>query len=168
MRQKGAQRLRLQMIGFDSGVNRQLGEVVQAMLTEIGFDVTFDVTGYDAFAKRVTDGSYNLAEINFTGLDPNVPAFLMYHSSQITGGGQFNRTRVADPRLDAMIDTGLRSVSTRERAKAYMDFQVYAMENALVLPLYDNSWLTIVRKEVQGMSFDQEGRWLFYNVWIQR
>jgi len=168
VRTKGSQRLRLEMIGFASGVNQQLGEVVQAMLTEVGFEVAFDVTGYDAFAKRVTDSTYNLSEINFTGLDPNVPAFLMYHSSQITGGGQFNRTRVAESKLDAMIDTGLRATELRQRKAAYEEFQIYAMDNALLLPLYDNSWLTIARKEVQGMTFDQEGRWLFYTVWLQR
>ncbi|MGQ0570255.1 MAG: ABC transporter substrate-binding protein, partial [Armatimonadota bacterium] len=168
IRQKGSQRLRLQMIGFASGVNQQLGEVVQAMLTELGFEVTFDVTGYDAFAKRVTDGTYNLSEINFTGLDPNVPAFLMYHSTQILGGGQFNRTKIAESKLDAFIDDGLRATDLRRRKAAYEQFQVYVMDNALLLPLYDNSWLTIARKEVQGMSFDQEGRWLFYNVWLQR
>jgi peptide/nickel transport system substrate-binding protein len=167
-RSKGGQRLRLQMIGFDSGVNKQLGEVVQAMLTELGFEVTFDVTGYDAFAKRVTDGTYNLSEINFTGLDPNVPAFLMYHSTQITGGGQFNRTRIADSKLDSYIDDGLQSTDTRRRLTAYQAFQAFAMDNALLLPLYDNSWITIAKKEVQGLTFDQEGRWLFYNAWIQR
>jgi len=168
VRQKGNQRLRLQMIGFASGVNQQLGEVVQAMLTELGFEVTFDVTGYDAFAKRVTEGTYNLSEINFTGLDPNVPAFLMYHSSQILGGGQFNRTKIAEPKADAFIDEGLRATDLRKRKASYEELQTYIMENALVLPLYDNSWLTVARKELQAMSFDQEGRWLFYNVWLQR
>ncbi len=167
-RTKGGQRLRLQMIGFASGVNQQLGEVVQAMLQELGFEVLFDVTGYDAFAKRVTDGTYNLSEINFTGLDPNVPAFLMYHSTQITGGGQFNRTKIAEPRLDGWIDEGLRATDLRRRKAAYEQFQIYAIEQALLLPLYDNSWLTIARKDVQGLTFDQEGRWLFYNVWLQR
>jgi peptide/nickel transport system substrate-binding protein len=101
-------------------------------------------------------------------LDPNVPAFLMYHSSQITGGGQFNRTRIADPKVDAMIDEGLKTTDLRRRKEAYTAIQEYVMKNALLLPTWENSLLTIAKKEMQGMSFDLEGRWLFYNVSMQR
>jgi peptide/nickel transport system substrate-binding protein len=168
VRQKGGQPLRIQFIMFDSGPLKRESEVIQAMLTDVGFDVALDVTGYDAFAKRVTDGSYNLSEIVYVGLDPNVPAFLMYHSSQITGGGQFNRTRIADPKVDAMIDEGLKTTDLRRRKEAYTAIQEYVMKNALLLPTWENSLLTIAKKEMQGMSFDLEGRWLFYNVSMQR
>jgi peptide/nickel transport system substrate-binding protein len=167
-RRKGGQPLRIQFIMFDSGPLKRESEVVQAMLVDAGFDVALDVTGYDAFAKRVTDGTYNLSEIVYVGLDPNVPAFLMYHSSQITGGGQFNRTRIADPKLDALIEDGLKTTDLRRRKDAYTAVQEYVMKNALLLPTWENSLLTITKQEMQGMSFDLEGRWLFYNVWMQR
>jgi peptide/nickel transport system substrate-binding protein len=166
-RAKGGQPLRVQFIMFDSGPLKPEAEVVQAMLTDAGFQVQLDVTGYDAFAKRVTDGSYNLSEIVYVGLDPNVPAFLMYHSSQITGGGQFNRSRIADPKLDAMIDEGLRTSDLRRRKEIYTEFQRYVMQNALVVPTWNNTLVTIARANLQAMSFDLEGRWLFYNVWMQ-
>ncbi len=167
VRRRGSQPLRIQFIMFDSGPLKRESEVVQAMLADAGFDVALDVTGYDAFAKRVTDGTYNLSEIVYVGLDPNVPAFLMYHSSQITGGGQFNRTRIADPKVDAMIEEGLKTTDLRRRKEAYTAIQEYVMKNALLLPTWENSLLTIAKKEMQGMLFDLEGRWLFYNVWMQ-
>ncbi|MBI4279908.1 MAG: hypothetical protein HY660_15765 [Armatimonadetes bacterium] len=169
VRQKGGQKLKLAIIMFGvGGPNQQLAEVVQAMLTELGFEVSLDVTGYDAYAKRVTEGTYNMAEINYTGLDPNVPAFLMFHSSQIMGGGQFNRTRVADPKLDNLIDTGRRATDTKTRDSAYKEFQMNVMRNAYTLPIWDNSWVTIAGNKLQGLAFDPEGRWLFYNVWLRR
>jgi peptide/nickel transport system substrate-binding protein len=91
----------------------------------------------------------------------------MYHSSQITGGGQFNRTRIADPKLDGLIEQGLQTTDLRQRKEAYTAVQQYVMKNALVLPTWENSLLLIARKEMEGMSFDLEGRWLFYNVWMQ-
>lgn len=164
VRRKGSDTLRLQVVMFDSGPLKQMAEVTQAMLTELGFDVALDVTGYDAFAKRVTDGTYNLSEIVYVGLDPNVPAFLMYDSSQITGGGQFNRCRIADPKLDALIAEGRQSTDPRQRQHAYFAVQKYVMDNALLLPAWENSLLTIATSAMIGMSFDLEGRWLFYNV----
>jgi peptide/nickel transport system substrate-binding protein len=168
VRRRGSQTLRIQFVMFDSGPLKREAEVVQAMLSDLGFDVALDVTGYDAFAKRVTDATYNLSEIVYVGLDPNVPSFLMYHSSQITGGGQFNRTRIADPKLDALIDQGLQTTDLRKRKEAYAAIQDYVMKNALLLPTWENSLILIAKKEMQGMSFDLEGRWLFYNVWMQQ
>jgi peptide/nickel transport system substrate-binding protein len=168
VRAKGGQPLKIQFIMFDSGPLKPEAEVVQAMLTDVGFQVALDVTGYDAFAKRVTDGTYNLSEIVYVGLDPSVPAFLMYHSSQITGGGQFNRSRIADPKLDSLIEAGLSTGDLRRRKEIYTQFQQDVMENALVLPVWDNTLVTIAKRNLQGMSFDLEGRWLFYNVWLQQ
>ena len=166
-RAKGGQPLQVQFIMFDSGPLKPEAEVVQAMLTDVGFQVQLDVTGYDAFAKRIIDGTFNMSEIVYVGLDPHVPAFLMYDSTQITGGGQFNRCRVADPKLDALIDQGERTNDLRRRKEIYTQIQQYVMQNALVLPTWDNTLVTIAHRNMQGMSLDLEGRWLFYNVWMQ-
>ena len=44
----------------------------------VGFQVALDVTGYDAFAQRITQHTFNLSEIVSLGLDPNVAAYLSY------------------------------------------------------------------------------------------
>jgi hypothetical protein len=41
------------------------------------------------------------------------------------------------------------------------------MDNALILPIWDNSWITLAAPGVQGMRFDLEGRPLLYNVWVE-
>lgn len=166
IREKDGQNLQLQMIMFDSTTNKALAELVQAILTDLGFETTLDVTPYDAFAQRVTEGSYNLAEMNWTALDPNLVLFNMFHSSQVTGGGQFNRTRVQDSRVDELIETARSSTDPEERRALYGELQVYAMENAYILPIWDNAWLTLAASEVQGLTFDLEGRPQLYNTYI--
>lgn len=167
IREKDGQNLSLQLIMFDSGPNKAMAELVQAMLTELGFETSLDVTAYDAFASRITDGTYNLAEMNWTALDPHLVIFNMFHSGEVTGGGQFNRTRIQDPALDELIVKGRMATDAEERSAAYAEIQKYVMDNALILPLWDNSWITLTAANVQGMRFDLEGRPLLYNVWVE-
>jgi peptide/nickel transport system substrate-binding protein len=167
IREKDGQPLHLDMIMFEDATNKAVAELVQAMLTELGFDTALDITSYDAFAARVTEGTYNLAEMNWTALDPHVPIFNMLHSGEVTGGGQFNRTRIEDPKLDDLIDRARSSSDTEERKSLYSEIQKFVVENALILPLWDNSWITIAAPEVKGLRFDLEGRPLLYNVWVE-
>ncbi|MBA2518783.1 MAG: ABC transporter substrate-binding protein [Chloroflexia bacterium] len=167
IREKDGQNLVAQMIIFDSGVNKATAELVQAMLAQLGFEATLDVTAYDAFATRVTDGTYNFAEMNWTALDPHLVLFNMFYSSEVTGGGQFNRTRIEDPAIDELIARGRSATDLEERAAIYAELQTYVMENALILPLWDNSWITLTAPGVDGLVFDLEARPLLFNVWVE-
>jgi len=166
IREKDGEPLTLDMIMFDSTTNKSLAELVQAILTELGFETTLEVTPYDAFAQRVTEGTYNLAEMNWTALDPHLVLFNMFHSSQVTGGGQFNRTRVQEEMLDSLIERARSATDPQERRELYAEIQQFAMENALLLPIWDNAWLTLTADNVNGLAFDLEGRPILYNVWI--
>jgi peptide/nickel transport system substrate-binding protein len=167
IREKDGQNLSVQMIMFDSGPNKAMAELIQAMLTELGFEASLDVTAYDAFASRVTEGTYNLAEMNWTALDPHLVLFNMFHSGEVTGGGQFNRTRIQDPALDELIAQGRTATDPAERQAVYAEIQKYVMDNALILPIWDNAWITLTAPGVQGLRFDLEGRPLLYNVWVE-
>ncbi len=167
IREKDGQNLSVQLIMFDSGPNKAMAELIQAMFTELGFEASLDVTAYDAFASRITEGTYNLAEMNWTALDPHLVIFNMFHSGEVTGGGQFNRTRIQDPALDELIERGRTATDPAEREEVYAEIQRYVMDNALILPIWDNAWITLTAPNVQGLRFDLEGRPLLYNVWVE-
>jgi peptide/nickel transport system substrate-binding protein len=91
----------------------------------------------------------------------------MFYSTEANGGGQFNRTKIEDPALDELIDRGRTATDPAERAEVYAELQTYVMDNALILPLWDNSWITLAAPTVQGLVFDLEARPLLYNVWVE-
>ena len=64
-------------------------------------------------------------------------------------------------------DRGRTATDPAERAEIYAEVQTYVMENALILPLWDNSWITLTAPSVQGLAFDLEARPLLYNVWVE-
>jgi ABC-type transport system substrate-binding protein len=139
-------------------------ELVQGMLAQLGFDTTLDVTNYDAFAARVTANTYNTASMNWVALDPDQVMPTMLSCGEVTGAGQFNRTRICDPNLDKMIADAGASADNATRTALYDQIQVDTMKNAWIEPLYDSVNTILTAGSVQGMTFDLEGRPLLYNV----
>jgi peptide/nickel transport system substrate-binding protein len=168
IRERGGEKLKLEMIMFDVGVNKQISELAQAMLQQLGAEVTLSVTNYPAFAARVTAADYNLSQMRWSALDPDTVIPTMFHSGNITGGGQFNRTRIADPALDQIIGEAGASADAAMRRRLYSDIQQRAMREAWIAPIYDDMWYWLRQQALQGLRFDVEGRPLFYNAWIAR
>jgi peptide/nickel transport system substrate-binding protein len=167
IRQKDGQPLNLEMIMFESGDNKPAAELVQAMLTQLGFNATLDVTAYDAFADHVSTGDFNLSQMNWTAIDPDLVVYDMLHSNQVDGEGQFNRSRYSDPHMDELIAEGHRTSDVEERKAIYAEIQKITMDEALILPLWDESWVYLTTPGVQGLRFDQLASPLFYNVWVE-
>jgi peptide/nickel transport system substrate-binding protein len=168
VRMRDGQPLRLEMIMFDSAVNKAVSELSQAMLQQLGFDAQLSVTNYPAFAAKVTSGEYNLSQMRWSALDPDQVIPTMFSSGQITGGGQFNRTRIADPALDALIAEAGASTDRAVRQRLYAQIQRQAMEQGWIAPIYDDCWFWMAQPAVRGLQMDVEGRPLFHNTWIAR
>jgi len=168
VRQRNGAPLRLEMIMFDVGTNKAVTELAQAMLQQIGFDAQLSVTNYPAFAARVTAADYNLAQMRWSALDPDQVIPTMFSSGQVTGGGQFNRTRIANESLDARIAEGGASTDPALRRRLYAEIQREAMQQGWIAPIYDDTWFWLRQQQIQGLQYDLEGRPLFYKAWVGR
>jgi peptide/nickel transport system substrate-binding protein len=166
VREKNGEKLKLEIIMFESANNKSVSELAQAMLAQAGFDVTLSVTNYPAFASRVTAADYNLSQMRWSALDPDQVIPTMFSSGQISGGGQFNRTRIALPALDEKIAEAGASTDPAARKRLYSEIQVQVMKEAWIAPVYDDTWFWMYPAKVQGLKMDPEGRPLFYNMSI--
>jgi peptide/nickel transport system substrate-binding protein len=166
VRVKNGKKLHLDIIMFEGDVNKPVTELTQAMLAQLGFDVSVTVTNYDAFAALVTANKYNLSQMQWVALDPDQVMPTMFNSGQVTGGGQFNRTRIRSKLLDTLITQAGASSDPQVRTRLYSQIQIMCMKNAWIAPIFDGVWLTLTSKKVDGMQFDLEGRPLLYNVWL--
>jgi peptide/nickel transport system substrate-binding protein len=168
IREKNGEKLRIEMIMFDTSTNKQVTELAQAMLQQAGFEANLAVTNYPAFAARVSAADYNLAQMRWSALDPDQVIPTMFSSGQVTGGGQFNRTRIALPDLDRTIAEAGASTDVATRRRIYGEVQQTAMREAWIAPIYDDTWFWLAQPAVKGLTMDIEGRPLFYNVSIAR
>ncbi len=81
-----------------------------------------------------------MARLFYALIDPHDVFFLAYHSTQIEGGGQFNRSRVKDPKHRRADPAGRgREPTRRERMAIYQELQQTVMEKALILPAFDTA-----------------------------
>jgi peptide/nickel transport system substrate-binding protein len=151
-----------------SGDNPKVAEFVQASLLELGFDDNVEAMPYEATARRYAENEYELARLGYTIIDPHNAAFLPFHSSQIEGGGQFNRSRIDDPHIDGLINQGLNAASIEDRKAIYRDLQEYIMDQALVLPAYEWTITHAMQDYVMGFKGDLLSRPYMNDVWIKK
>lgn len=162
VRERNGEPLRISMAMFESSVNKSVTELAQAMLQQAGFDAELTVANYPAFATQVANNDYNLAQMRWSAVDPDQVIPTMFSSQQIEGGGQFNRTRIADPELDDLIARAGAATDPEVRAQLYSQVQFRAMEEVWILPIYDDVWFFLVQPDVTNFVVDRQGRPLLF------
>ena len=86
----------------------------------------------------------------------------MFGSGQVDGGGQFNRTRIADPALDALIAEAGASTEKARRAELYSEIQKQAIDNVWLLPVFDDVWFWLLQGDIDNFVVDLQGRPILY------
>jgi peptide/nickel transport system substrate-binding protein len=165
IREKDGERLTLDYI-TTGGIQGQAGELVQAYLLRVGIDVNLQQWEYAATAAAYLASEHHIARIFFSHVDPIVLTTL-YHSRNIPGTN-FNRTMKVDPELDAKLDAAASEMNQEARIQQYMDIQQYIMDQALVIPLWEETVFWGAHASIQGIHFQPLGGIWFYDVWIDQ
>jgi len=147
-----------------SGIQGQAAELIQAYLTDLGMKVDLQELEYAATAADYLAGKHNIARIYFSHTDPVVLTTL-YHSKNIQGTN-FNRTMKPRPDLDKMLDDATAEMDHTKREQDYVAIQEYIMDNALVIPLWEETVFWGANAKVQGVHFQPLGGIWFYDVWM--
>jgi peptide/nickel transport system substrate-binding protein len=108
-------------------------------------------------------GAHNIARIYFSHTDPVVLTTL-YHSKNIQGTN-FNRTMKPDANLDKMLEDATSEMDPAKRKTMYEDIQKYIMDQALIIPLWEETVLVGASAKVKGLHFQPLGGPWFYDVW---
>lgn len=164
-REKDGRPLTVRAVTTAGGYPQTVAEFVQASLSELGFDYVVEAMAYEATATRYAANDYEVARLGYALIDPHDAFFLAYHSSQITSGGQFNRSRVEDPVIDDLIQQGVAEANTEARMAIYQELQQYIMEQALVLPAFETVLAHALQTNIHGFTADLLGRPYMIDVW---
>jgi peptide/nickel transport system substrate-binding protein len=146
------------------GLPGDVAELVQAYLQPLGFQVNLQILEYAATAELMLAGEHHIARIGYTGTDPAVLTTL-FHSENIPGTN-FNRTMLPDPELDAMLEAAAAETNRDTRQQMYYDIQVYIMDRALIIPLWDQVIFWGAQARLQGLHPMSLGQIPFYDAWL--
>ncbi len=134
---------------------RQVAEIVQAQLTELGINVELLVQDNPAQQQSAQQGLHNLVWTQWSGVDP-ADLRKVYGSENIGDGWNF--AHYDNPELDALFLEGAALNDVEERKPVYSQIGMLLMEDATFIPLNNRTVFLGVKANVRGTDvIDERG-----------
>ncbi len=135
----------------DSQMTANLGAAVQAMMKQIGMDVTLETRPSSAFSDTITQKTFDLFMMGFASSDP----FGMAYFGQIyNSDSELNKSGTGTAELDAKIAEADRIADPVEQTEVKNELEVEAFKTYGIIPTFNGPSMYAVKN---GMAnFDTE------------
>ncbi|GAB3479042.1 ABC transporter substrate-binding protein [Nocardiopsis coralliicola] len=134
-------------------VNLLLGQTVQAMASDVGFDVKLQPTEFASATAAAQAGDFEAFIQGWSGrVDPNGNIGQFF----VTGGGN-NYSGTSDPEIDARIEEAATETDPEERKKLYDELVPDLRELNSIIYLYRNQLYNAHRSDVAGITVYPDG-----------
>jgi peptide/nickel transport system substrate-binding protein len=143
---------------------REVHELVQAQLKQVGFDVEFQMPAVPAFFEACGKGEANLCFLG--GMSPPDPGLWMRGFFGLDG--QYNWSRHSNTQLDNLLNEGVKTVDQAKRQEIYSQASRIIRDEALTLPVYYEKDIFVARTEVKNLTFDAFADPVLYDVYIEK
>ena len=120
---------------------RQVGEIVQAMAAEAGFDVRITASEYASAIAAATRGEFEAFSTGWSGrVDPDGNLYSFMHSS-----GALNDSKYSNPKVDGLLDQTRTTQDVAGRRALYGKVMEQARQDLPIIYMWN-------QKNVVGMS----------------
>ena len=144
-------RLALELKTSTSETYALQAQVIQAMLAEVGIDLTVVTREFATFYEDVKRGSFQTFTLLRTSIvDPNV-YLLSLHSRSVPPTGQ-NRGYWSNPRFDRLIDRANRVTDRAARRPLYVEAQRIAARELPYVSLFFKRNVAVMPAELRGFE----------------
>ncbi|MGH3324315.1 MAG: ABC transporter substrate-binding protein [Streptomyces sp.] len=154
LREAGAKgRVPVELTISNTVEDMRLGQVVQAMAKDAGFDVRLRPTEFTTLLEHADKGDFEAVSVGWSGrLDPagNVDAFAGTLGSE-------NRSGLSDKGIDRLIEDGRRTAAPEKRKKIYRDLTGAINDEYGLIYLYRQRNYVVTTKEVAGLRVYGDG-----------
>ena len=150
--------------GFDTSIcvndNQERTEAcqaIQAMLAEVGINCEVEVMEFGSFIDKTSAGDFDMGFMGWvtSTIDADYTYYSLEHSSQQGAAG--NRSFLADPDVDKLVEEGRSNTDSAAREKIYADLAVKLKEINNNAPLYYSSILVGASNKVENFVVDPIG-----------
>ncbi len=149
----GAPHPKLTLSVVNNPADVQVGEVIQSMAAEAGFEVQLLKTESVSLTDAAARGEYQAAAVIWSGRpdpDGNISIWMRC-------GAPLNWTGRCNPALDAALDAGAAAPDAAGRAAAYRHAGDLWMADLAYLPLYHLTWFWGLSSKVAGFTPRPDG-----------
>lgn len=135
----------------------EMCQAMQAMLLEVGVQCNLEVLEFGSFISRTTAGDHDLAYFGWTTSsgDADYSYYSLEHSTQQGAAG--NRSFLADPDVDKLIEDARSNTNEEERKELYKELAIKLDEINNNIPVYYSSINVGANKKVEGFVMDANG-----------
>lgn len=167
LKEAGKENLELKLMTSSSETNKQIAEIVQAQLKDVGIKLNIELIEWASFLNETANGRtdlYMMGWSNSSG-DADYGMTPMLHGSMIGGPG--NRSFYDNPQLNALLDAGKVELNPEKRKEIYAEAQQIMATDLPLLPINFQIANAGVRKEVEGFVPSPINNPTFYKLSLQ-
>lgn len=153
LRQAGLERVKLSLLVGNDPVNAQIGQVIQAMAAEAGFDIELTQLESATEVAATKAGTYQAAMVIWSGRpdpDGNVSIWLACK-------GFLNWTGYCNPKLDEVLGRASAETDPALRGPLYAEATAIWLADRPYMVLFHYTWLWGARAGLQGLTPRPDG-----------
>ncbi|MCI2059212.1 MAG: ABC transporter substrate-binding protein, partial [Oscillibacter sp.] len=135
----------------------EMCQAIQAMLQDIGVTCKVEVMEFGSFISKTSNGEHDMAYFGWTtsSADADYTFYSLEHSSQQGAAG--NRSFLADPEIDSLIEKARSSSDEQTRKDLYKQVAEKLAQIDNNLPIFYSSINVGASKKVEGFVMDPNG-----------
>jgi peptide/nickel transport system substrate-binding protein len=134
-------------------VTMQLGQVIQSMAAESGFEVELVAKEFATLIADASKGDFQISQQGWSGrVDPdgNIHAF-------VTTGAGFNDGHYSNADVDRLLNDARKSTDSAARVELYKQATAILAVDRPLIYLYHLGWLYGLSDKVQGLTLYPDG-----------
>jgi peptide/nickel transport system substrate-binding protein len=129
----------------------RLGEVFQAMLQQVGIELTIRTLDFATYYADIQAGNFDLTSLQWVGInDPN-SYYMVFDSRKTPPHGQ-NRGYYSNPTMDRLLEAGMTTVDIDARKTIYGQVQQLAAEELPYVSLWWVDNVAVMNRRLVGFD----------------
>jgi len=153
----GARGVELTLVTSTDRLRVGIARAIAQALGDAGLPTTVRTYEFATFFARLSAGDFDLAPLIASEVtDPDVLRWYL-HSDALPPRGA-NRARLRDPRIDALLDRGLRTIGPARR-EAYEELETVLRDAMPYAPLFHEDHVVVTSARASSFRPSVDGRW---------
>lgn len=146
----------------------EMCQAIQEMLREVGITCKVEVMEFGTFISRSTAGEHDMAYFGWvtSTKDADYTYYSLEHSSQQGAAG--NRSFIADPRVDALVEKARTNADTQVRLDAYKELSILLKDIANNAPIIYTAISAGASNKIEGFALDPIGYHKLEGVMVRK
>lgn len=164
LNEAGYETLDLTIVTSNNDLRKQMAEIMQAQLKEIGINIKIEILEWATFLNTTGNGKSDLFMIGWSNSSGDADYGLtpMLHSSMKGNSG--NRSFFDNKEFDTLLEEGKVELNPQKRAEIYARAQDVMNREVPILPIYFMPASAGIRKEVKGFVQSPINNPTFYKL----